>query len=198
LGSGFILNVWITERNAGTSTVHQVATNYAYIGSSVPEFLSYGFTASTGGSNNFHEVRNLAITVPQAGSLAPFVADINKSGSVNTIIPFSALNFSEKFSSPGGNPIQKVKVTSLPGTGTLKLNVVDVILNQEININDIGQFNYTPASNFTGAVSFGWNGTNSTVYATNNAIVSLNIAPAGTLSLPYSESFNNSKATNMV
>jgi len=198
LGTGFILNVWITEGNAGNSVVHQVVTNYAYIGSSVPEFLSYGFTASTGGSNNFHEVRNLAITVPQAGSLAPFVADINKSGSVNTIIPFSTLNFSEKFSSPGGNPIQKVKVTSLPGTGTLKLNGVDVILNQEISINDIGQFNYTPVTNFTGAVSFGWNGTDNTVYATNNAIVSLNIAPAGTLSLPYSESFRNSTASNMV
>jgi gliding motility-associated-like protein len=64
LGTGFIINVWITEGSPSGGIVHQLVKDLAYAGTSVPANLSYGFAGSTGGSTNFHEIRNLDIKVP--------------------------------------------------------------------------------------------------------------------------------------
>jgi hypothetical protein len=62
--SGYTVNVWITEGNSSGGVVHHLIKDYLYVPTNpIPEFLSYGFSAGTGGKNNFHEVRNLQITL---------------------------------------------------------------------------------------------------------------------------------------
>ncbi|MDP2413903.1 Ig-like domain-containing protein, partial [Daejeonella sp.] len=61
-GTGFNITVIITENTSGTLALHTVVNNFSYIpDDGIPATLSYGFAASTGGSNNFHEIRNIDI-----------------------------------------------------------------------------------------------------------------------------------------
>jgi regulator of replication initiation timing len=81
----------------------------------IPEFLSYGFSAGTGGKNNFHEVRNLEINLPGLiVETEPVVSDISKTVQENTTLPFTSTDFTSKFSSQENKPLQKIKVISLP------------------------------------------------------------------------------------
>jgi len=178
-GTGYVINVWITEGNAGGGTVHHVVTNYSYISTgAIPANLSYGFAASTGGSNNYHEIRNLEILVPAGIELAPTVADITKTGTENVTIPFTSQNFTSKFSSPSGNTLVKIKVTSLPNSGTLRLNGTDIEVNQEINFSDVSGITFVPAPNYVGTTTFQWNGSDGTLYAESNANVSMTVSAA--------------------
>jgi len=74
LGTGFIINVWITEGSISGGIVHQLVKDLAYAGTSVPANLSYGFAGSTGGSTNFHEIRNLDIRVPGTFTIPSMMA----------------------------------------------------------------------------------------------------------------------------
>ena len=69
---------------------------------------------------------------------------------------FAASDFG--FSDSDGNTLQAVIITTLPAVGTLKLNNVDVKLNQSIAAADLGQLVYAPAANAngTGYASFGF------------------------------------------
>ena len=84
-GTGFIINVWITEGNALGGIVHQVVKDYSFVGTTLPANLSYGFAGSTGGSTNFHEVRNLDIRVPGTFTIPSMMAvkEITFEGVVN-------------------------------------------------------------------------------------------------------------------
>src|SRR5204863_8101819 len=65
---------------------------------------------------------------------------------------FSAADFG--FSDPNDSPadaFSAVKITSLPGAGTLKLSGVAVTLNQVIPVASLGSLVYAPAANANGA-----------------------------------------------
>jgi gliding motility-associated-like protein len=64
-GTGFILNVWVLEGTSSGGINHHLINNYSYIGNTLPANLSYGFAGSTGGATNFHEIRNLNISLPE-------------------------------------------------------------------------------------------------------------------------------------
>jgi hypothetical protein len=64
LGTGFILNVWVLEGTGSGGINHHLITDYSYVGNTLPANLSYGFAGSTGGATNFHEIRNLSISLP--------------------------------------------------------------------------------------------------------------------------------------
>ncbi|MFC0078248.1 hypothetical protein ACFFLS_14450, partial [Flavobacterium procerum] len=65
-GGGFFITVSITNG----STLTTIINNYAYTTSSPPN-LKFALTSSTGGSNNYHEVRNLDISVDSSTLLTP-------------------------------------------------------------------------------------------------------------------------------
>ncbi|WP_264536225.1 HYR domain-containing protein [Flavobacterium sp. N1736] len=65
-GGGFFINVYLTHG----SVRDLIINNYAYT-TTAPSNLKFAISSSTGGSNNFHEIRNLNITVDQSTLLTP-------------------------------------------------------------------------------------------------------------------------------
>lgn len=197
-GSGFNVNVWVTEGNISGGIVHHLIRDYHYLPTNpIPLFLSYGFSAGTGGRNNFHEVRNLQITLPdQVINSEPVVSDINKTTQQNTTISFTSTDFTSKFSSQQNKVLKIVKVVSLPLNGTLKLNGVNILVNQEIQFADLGQISFIPATAFIGSTEFQWNGSDSTLFALNPANVRISVLAQSVL--PYFESFKNSTAPGLI
>ena len=197
-GSGFNVNVWITEGNTLGGIVHHLIKNYHYLPTNpTPEFLSYGFSAGTGGKNNFHEVQNLQITLPeQMVETPPVVSDISKTTQANTPLSFTSTDFTSKFISQENKILEKVKVISLPLNGTLKLNAVNIVANQEVVFADLNQISFVPAPAYIGSTGFQWNGSDSSFYALSPANVSINIIAQSVL--PYVESFRNSTASGLI
>jgi large repetitive protein len=107
---------------------------------------------------------------------APTVIAVNKSGTEDVAIVFAAADFTTAFSDPDGNPLSKIQITSLPTSGALQLNGVNVTLNQEIDAVNLSNLAFVPAANANGAVSFTWNGSDGTAYATTGATVNLSFA----------------------
>jgi len=107
----------------------------------------------------------------------PTLSDITKTGLEDTDITFAATDFTDKFSDPEKDSLSKIKITSLPGNGTLKLNGSAIPAGQEINAADLGKLTFTPNADFNGNVSFTWNGFDGTAYADADAKVNLTIAP---------------------
>ncbi|MFV8348027.1 hypothetical protein ACNQGX_18205, partial [Flavobacterium sp. ZB4P13] len=96
-GVGFFIDVYLTHG----ATRDLIISNYSYA-TLPPANLKFAITSSTGGSNNFHEIRNLDITVDPSTLLTPVAnpdsfsecvglpaisADItaNDNGAVNTL-----------------------------------------------------------------------------------------------------------------
>ncbi|WP_236721355.1 phytase, partial [Trichormus sp. NMC-1] len=108
---------------------------------------------------------------------APTVTNISKSGAEDTNITFTLENFTSAFTDIDSDSLTKIKISSLPANGTLKLDGTAVTVNQEIAVADIAKLVFTPTANFNGNTSFGWNGFDGTVYATTNATVNLVVTP---------------------
>jgi gliding motility-associated-like protein len=197
-GSGFNVNVWVTEGNVSGGIMHHLIRDYHYLPTNpTPEFLSYGFSAGTGGRNNFHEVRNLQIMLPgQIVNSEPVVSDINKTTQQNTPISFTSTDFTSKFSSQQNKALKIVKVVSLPLNGTLKLSGVNIVANQQIQFGDLNQISFIPATSFIGSTEFQWNGSDSTFFALSPANVRINVIAQSVL--PYFESFKNSTASGLI
>lgn len=194
-GAGLKVNVWITEGNSSGGIVHHIIKDFLYVPhAAIPEFLSYGFSAGTGGKNNFHEIRNLKIDLPNRPE--PSVLAISKTGQENSPLSFTSSDFTSKFISTQNKPLKKVKIVRLPLNGTLKLGVLDILIDQEINAAELGQISFIPETGFIGLTEFKWNGTDSVIYALDPASVSINIRVPSTL--PYFESFMNPTAEGLI
>lgn len=188
-GNGFILNVWITEGNATGAVVHQVIKDYSYIPTSpIPDNLSYGFSASTGGESNFHEIRNLEILKPLDPTTIPSISNVNVQGVENVDVTFKSSDFTSNFIQTQSRPLTKIKIQNLPNYGVLKFNNVLVTAGLEINVSDISKLKFVPLSDFSGSSSFQWNGSDGTSYAGSNAFVNLKITGFNP-TFPYLESF---------
>ncbi|MDD2742793.1 MAG: cadherin-like domain-containing protein, partial [Rhodocyclaceae bacterium] len=104
-----------------------------------------------------------------------------------------------------GNTLQSVTITTLETKGTLKLNGVDVILNQVVSAADIsaGKLIYTPAANANGIAytSFGFkvfDGTASSAsaYTATINVTAVNDAPTlSTFALPVTSGSEDSQIT---
>lgn len=194
--AGYKVNVWITEGNPSGGIVHHVIKNYNYVPSSaVPAQLNYGFSAGTGSKNNYHEVRNLEIRLPDTGRVAPVLTSINKEVEGNTTLIFTTSDFTGAYYSQDNKSLVKIKVNSLPSSGILKLGQVAIVAGQEIQLEDIPQLNFLPANGFEGNVSFEWNGFDGTLYASVASVLNIKVLPASFL--PYSQSFKNTIAAGV-
>jgi hypothetical protein len=81
---------------------------------------------------------------------APTAADKTVTTNEDTAYTFSAADFG--FSDvDAGDSLTKIQITSLESNGTLKLSGVDVTLNQEILVADIGNLVFLPAQDTNGA-----------------------------------------------
>jgi gliding motility-associated-like protein len=117
---------------------------------------------------------NVQITV-NAVNDAPTVTNINKSVNEDNTLTFAAADFTGDFSDIEGNSLTKIKITSLPVNGTLKLSGVNVNVNDEIAVADIDNLTYTPDADWNGSNSFGWNGFDGSAYASSPASVDITV-----------------------
>ena len=111
---------------------------------------------------------------------APTVSDITKSGKENETVAFTAADFTAAYSDLDQDALQIIQITDLPDAtaGVLFLDGAVVAEDQEIAADQLAQLTFVPAADFTGEISFTWNGSDGTAYADNPATVSLTINPA--------------------
>jgi gliding motility-associated-like protein len=107
----------------------------------------------------------------------PVVSDIGKTGDEDTVIRFSSTDFTDKYSDNEGNGLVKILIVSLPSRGTLKVSYTNVKVNDEILISDLGNLNFSPDANWSGNVSFRWNGFDGSDYASSPANVNITVNP---------------------
>ncbi|MBF0125128.1 MAG: DUF4347 domain-containing protein, partial [Magnetococcales bacterium] len=151
--------------------------------------LAFVPTAGFGGSTGFQwlafdgqewsgSAATVGLTITAiATNNAPTVTAFSKAGDEDAAITFATTNFSAKFNDPDSDVLARVKITSLPSNGTLRLSGAAVTLNQEIVAANLGNLSYVPNSNWSGNDSFGWNGYDGTVYASSAATVTLAVNP---------------------
>ncbi|WP_113663214.1 beta strand repeat-containing protein, partial [Pedobacter nanyangensis] len=108
----------------------------------------------------------------------PTVATITKTGSKNVTVPFTALDFTAKFTDIDGDAMTKIKIETLPiaSEGVLMYNGTPVAVGQEIDIANISQLSFVPATNWSGSTSFNWNGFDGALYANSPAAVNITLS----------------------
>ncbi len=104
----------------------------------------------------------------------PTVSNGAVAGNMNKPLIFSAANF--PLSDAEGEPLTKVRITSLPTHGTLAWNGTAVTVNQEIAAGDLGKLAFVPAAGWRGTTSFGWNGSDGVSYAVSGATMNITIS----------------------
>ncbi|MCL4489188.1 MAG: hypothetical protein M1570_13810 [Chloroflexi bacterium] len=104
----------------------------------------------------------------------PTVSNGAVAGNLNKPLIFSAANF--PLSDAEGEPLTRIRVTSLPAHGTLAWNGTAVTVNQEIAAADLGQLVFVPAAGWAGTTSFGWNGSDGVSYAVSGVTMNITIS----------------------
>lgn len=110
-------------------------------------------------------------------NVLPEVSVIAKSMNEDDTLTFCSADFTNAYSDGTHNTITKVKITSLPAFGILKLHDVDIKVNDEIPISSIENLIFVPNANWNGGTSFGWNGWNGAAYATFDDNVNITVNP---------------------
>jgi pimeloyl-ACP methyl ester carboxylesterase len=115
---------------------------------------------------------------------SPVVSAISKSGVVNKDLLFGAKDFFDKFDDIPDRSLVKVKITSLPMHGTLKIGQNSVALDEEVPVANLNSLIYEPGLNWIGEDSFWWVGVDECLYSLNEAPVVIGISEE-----PFSISF---------
>ncbi|WP_199248245.1 FG-GAP-like repeat-containing protein [[Phormidium] sp. ETS-05] len=178
--------VSISGANAADFSV--TATPAATVGSSSQTTFEVTFTPSALGvrtadiaiASNDNDENPYNFTIQGTGTSIPTVSNITKTGNEDSNITFAAIDFTSAFTDADGDPLNKIKITSLPANGTLQLSGSgNVSLNQEILLADIPNLIFTPTTNFNsnnGSSSFTWNGSDGSNYAPTDATANLTVA----------------------
>ncbi|CRK80256.1 LPXTG-motif cell wall anchor domain-containing protein [Neobacillus massiliamazoniensis] len=131
-------------------------------------------TISVIGFDGINMGQATAIDVLLQGSNNPPVL-ANTNVKVNTGVTNAISDSSFGFTDPDGNIMTDVRIDSLPTNGVLKLNGTAVSAGDVIPSNKLMNLTYTPNSDYYGPDSFTWNGSDGTVYAANNATISIKV-----------------------
>ncbi len=171
-----ITAIKVSDPTNGTVTLNSNGS-FVYVhngGTSTSDSFTYKVNDGTSDGNT----ATVIITIT-AVNAPPVVADISKTGTGFTPVTFDLTDFTSKYTDPESSPLSKVKITSLPPVGVLRLNGVAVTLNQEILANQLNTLTFEAPVNWNGTATFGWNGNDGTAYALANANVNISILLAG-------------------
>ncbi|RYD96448.1 MAG: tandem-95 repeat protein, partial [Sphingobacteriales bacterium] len=105
----------------------------------------------------------------------PIVNDISKTGTEDTPVNFSLIDFSSKFSDVDGNSLTRIHIISLPTNGQLFINGIAITTPTSIGPADAALLTFLPNPNWNGTTSFKWNGYDGTSLATSDATVNIEI-----------------------
>lgn len=115
--------------------------------------------------------------------LQPYVGDIYKEGLPNNNITFTQLDFTKKFFDPIEDPLNRIRVLSLPENGTLRLSGVAVTVGQSITLANLPNLTFTPTTNWIGRTSFDYEArNNSGKWSVNSDKVYLTVNTTPTIS----------------
>ncbi|CAM4512642.1 hypothetical protein FHS16_003390 [Paenibacillus endophyticus] len=124
---------------------------------------------------------NAAVTV--TANAAPHVGPINKSILKGDSLSFGAADFTTPYSDTNEEDLDKVKLVTLPDPNKGKLvlqngpdaGVEITTAGFEMDVEDLPNLKFIPASGATGAVAFDWNGSDGNQYAKDIKKVTINI-----------------------
>ncbi len=175
-GGGVGFDITVKIQHDAVSTPVTIINNYYYNKAS-PASLKFGYAASTGGSNNYHEIRNTAVTLPAGASLntptqsnQTLTTCSNGTGSVSissgfstTNSPNGAINTASVDLDPTTTGIQTTYTVTNKGTFTSdgSGNVTFTPLNSTVS--------GTAVCSFTVADNYGATSNTATITATINA-----------------------------
>ena len=178
-GSGIVSYDIFVSVNGGVFTLWQdniAATSATYTGDVGKTFAFYSVAKDgVGYTENAPLVADAKVTVV-ASNKPPVLSAINKSGDEDASIAFTAAYFSNAFADADADILTKIKLVSLPASGSLTLNAVPVSDNQEVVVADLGQLRFDPDPDFNGRLSFEWTGSDGKAFAAAAATVNLAIA----------------------
>ncbi|WP_339306234.1 dockerin type I domain-containing protein [Paenibacillus sp. FSL R5-0519] len=81
-------------------------------------------------------------------------------------VTFTSADFETNYADPEERPMTDIRITSIPDSGKLQLNGVDVVKNQVIPVAELNTLAFVPGSAFTGIkTTFGWQAKNGTVFS---------------------------------
>jgi gliding motility-associated-like protein len=111
---------------------------------------------------------------------APVVSNVPKASAEGDTVRFAAADFTAAYADVDTDPLQTVKITSLPpvASGMLFLDGVAVAIGDEIAAADLEKLTFVPTLGFAGTATFGWNGFDGTAYAADESTVTLTINAA--------------------
>ena len=148
--------------------------------------FSSAFTGGVSDATKSVSITSTGIAAP------PVIADITKSGTKDTPVSFTSADFTDKFIN--SKPLVKIKVVTLPSSGTLRLNAVNIAVGQEIVTADLSKITFLPASGFIGGpVSFQWNGSDGIEYAATAKNVNITIKAPNTAPVAASDAYTTAK-----
>ncbi|MEM1136110.1 MAG: immunoglobulin domain-containing protein, partial [Bacteroidota bacterium] len=105
----------------------------------------------------------------------PVVADIDKVGSTNVVMPFTLAEFTNAYTDVDNDPLATIQILSLPTNGRLSLGNTDLNINAEVTANEIANVVFTPDADWAGNTSFSYNSSDGYNYAANPAQVNIAI-----------------------
>ena len=120
--------------------------------------------------------RRVNITVSPVND-PPAVSDISKTIAEDNMLTFSMADFNNSFTDIDGNTLSKIRILNLPAHGILRLSNVAMNAGTEIPSAGISNITFVPELNWNGAVTFDWNGSDGSLYATTSGKYSISISP---------------------
>ena len=116
---------------------------------------------------------NGGLKIMRNEDMPPEIQDIAKSATTNETITFNKTDFTSKYSDPDEDPLNKVKIPTLPNNGTLALFSNAVLADQEIQTAHLDNLIFEPNSTWHGRTYFTWQGYDGFVYSSKAANVTM-------------------------
>ncbi len=164
----------LTPTVTGSGTTYNVAVSgMTTSGTVVPSVIANAAIDTAGNNSTASASTDNTVTY----NTIPTVSNIAKTGNEDNNITFTTADFTNAFTDADGDSLNKIKITSIPTNGTLKLSGTNVALNQEILLASISSLTFTPTADYNGSSSFTWNGSDGSNYATTDATANLTVNP---------------------
>ncbi|MBL8396670.1 MAG: hypothetical protein JNL84_00795, partial [Candidatus Accumulibacter sp.] len=124
------------------------------------------------GGNDTQEIR-----LQRFSNTAPTISDVALITNEEQVTTLSYALFDSGFNDPDGQPLVAIKITTLPGEGTLRLNNIPVTINQEIQAADLqaGLLTYQGNLDYFGLDQFRWTGSDGIAFAATPVFTNINV-----------------------
>lgn len=135
---------------------------------------AYSIRVKAADSNGDIFEKSFTIAVTDVNE-APVVHSFDKEGAEDTPLAFTASDFDSRMTDEDQDILAHIRLDSLPdaSAGTLRVDMQDAEIGDEIAATELGQLVFFPADNFYGTASFTWSGSDGTLYSAQPATVTM-------------------------